>query len=180
MEGNLYEILEHLLARKAKTNAKKKAGKEEIKAHQDKADAQAGACLERMVAAMHSMLSDFERTVQQHMETLLEGSRSFEKGMTTSQRASEVCPEQMEAEVITFEGNLDGMEATDMEATPEETEATMVWQELFKKEINVDNIRSLKDRYGDRRLLCDVTDGQRSGSKRVLGPGRSCLSPGSD
>jgi hypothetical protein len=44
------------------------------------------------------------------------------------------------------------MEATHVEATPEEAEAAVVRQELFKEEIIVDNIGSLEDRYGDRRL----------------------------
>jgi hypothetical protein len=45
------------------------------------------------------------------------------------------------------------MEATDVEANPEETEAAVERQELYEKEINFDNIGSLEGRYGDGRLV---------------------------
>jgi hypothetical protein len=51
-------------------------------------------------------------------------------------------------------------------------------QELFKKEINLDNIGSLEDRYAMNVLLYGVPDGRRSGPKTMLGLDRSCLLPG--
>jgi hypothetical protein len=59
----------------------------------------------------------------------------------------------MEADVITFEGNSNRMEATNLELNPEETEAAVERQELHKKDINFDSIGSLKDRYGERCLV---------------------------
>jgi hypothetical protein len=45
------------------------------------------------------------------------------------------------------------MEAKNLEATPDETEAAVERQEPFKEQINFDNITSSEDRYGDRRLV---------------------------
>jgi hypothetical protein len=44
------------------------------------------------------------------------------------------------------------MEATNLEATPEATEAAVEWQDLFKEEISLDNIGSSEDRCEDQRL----------------------------
>jgi hypothetical protein len=59
--------------------------KEEIKARQNKEDAQADDRLERMEAAMYSIRSDIERSLNQQMGALLEGSRSFGTRTTTCQ-----------------------------------------------------------------------------------------------
>jgi hypothetical protein len=82
--------------------------KEEIKARQNKAAAQADVRLERMEAAMHSIRSDIERTVQQQMGALLEGLKPCGKATTICKVVSEGCPEilkaglkETEADVIT-------------------------------------------------------------------------------
>jgi hypothetical protein len=51
----------------------------------------------------------------------------------------------MQAAVDTFEERSDKMEATDLELNPLQTEAAVLQQELLKKEINFDNIKSLED-----------------------------------
>jgi hypothetical protein len=123
-----------------------------------------------MEAAMHSMRSDIKRTV------LLEGLRSCGKGTTICKIASEACPEKskagpdrMEDVVVTFEGSLDRMEATDVEVNPEETEAAVGRQELFKEEMNVDSIRSLEDRYGDRRWVVRLRRGPKKRTRYSVG-----------
>jgi hypothetical protein len=54
------------------------------------------------------------------------------------------------------------MEATNLEATPEATEAAAERQELFKEEIYSNNIGSLEDRSGYQRLVV----GRRRGAKK--------------
>jgi hypothetical protein len=44
------------------------------------------------------------------------------------------------------------MEATNLEATPEATEAAVEPQKLRENEINAENIGSSEDRYGEKRL----------------------------
>jgi hypothetical protein len=44
------------------------------------------------------------------------------------------------------------MEATSLEANPEETEAAVERQELFKEELNNENVGSSEDRSGEQRL----------------------------
>jgi hypothetical protein len=102
-----------------KTNAEMKAGQAEMEAKTE-------VRLERMEAAMHSIRSDIERTVQQHMEALLEGLRSCGNGTTICKVALEACP--------------------DLEVIPEETEAILERWELCKEETNVENIGSLEER----------------------------------
>jgi hypothetical protein len=45
------------------------------------------------------------------------------------------------------------MEATNLEATPETTEAAEERQELFKEDTYSNNIGSSKDRFGYQRLI---------------------------
>jgi hypothetical protein len=94
-----------------------------------------------------------------HMEACLVGLRSCGNRMTICQVSSVAWPEEMEA--------------TNLEANLDATEATVEWQELCEKEINIKNIESWEDQYVDRQL-CGVTHGRRSGPKTVLCPGRSC------
>jgi hypothetical protein len=61
----------------------------------------------------------------------------------------------------------------DLEANPEETEVTVEWQELFKKEVNFENFGSLEDRYQERCLVVLHCRGQRRGPETVLGPDRN-------
>jgi hypothetical protein len=44
------------------------------------------------------------------------------------------------------------MEATDMEANPEEIWSKLEHQEVPKEEATVETIRALEDQYGDRHL----------------------------
>jgi hypothetical protein len=56
----------------------------------------------------------------------------YGEGTTTCQREAMTCSEEMEA--------------TNLDATPEATEAAVEWQELHEKEINAENIGSWEDR----------------------------------
>lgn len=73
---------------------------------------------------------------------------------------TEACPEnskagseEMEATTVTFVESSDKMAASNLKATLEPMEAIVKRQELLKKELNFDNIRYLKDHYGDRHLV---------------------------
>jgi hypothetical protein len=134
MEQRLQQMTELLLGKIADINAQAAGRQKEM-------EARAEAHLQRMLAFLRGLSTSEERT-------------------PTCQVLSEVCPEnlkacpeEMEADMVTFEGSLDRKEATHMEATPGEKEAAVVRQELFKEETNVDNVRSLEDRYADRRLV---------------------------
>jgi hypothetical protein len=74
------------------------------------------------------------------------------------------CPEEMEADVSSEE-----MEATNLEATPEETEAAVEWQELSKEETYFDNIGSLKDQCQDRCLVVRRRRGAKKRSQDSVG-----------
>jgi hypothetical protein len=111
-----------------------------VAAHQDKADAEQKAHQDQF------------KDIEGHMEGLLEGLRSCGRRMTACQVLSVACPEksktgseEMEAEVVTFKECSDKMEATDLEANTDATEAVVEQQKLLKKEINFNNIRSLED-----------------------------------
>jgi hypothetical protein len=65
----------------------------------------------------------------------LDGWTSYGKGTTTCQ-----------TEMTSSSGEMKG--ATKMEINPEETEATVERQGLFKEKINVDNLASSEDRSG--------------------------------
>jgi hypothetical protein len=63
--------------------------------------------------------------------------------MAANQAEMLACPEEMEANMSSEE-----MEATNLEATLEATEAAVERQELFKEETNFENIESSEDRSG--------------------------------
>jgi hypothetical protein len=51
-----------------------------------------------------------------------------------------------------LEESLDKMEAMDLEANPEATDAIMEWQDVCKEEKNGDIIGELENQYGDQHL----------------------------
>jgi hypothetical protein len=137
MRAGQAEINAETEASQEKTNAKIVAGHEEMKAHQDKVDVEA--------KAHHDQLKE---DIKGHMGVLLEGLRSCENG-TTCQVLSVVCPEnskaglkEMEANMITLKESSDKMDATDLEANPEATEAVLEQKELHKEQLNMDTIGS--------------------------------------
>jgi hypothetical protein len=71
--------------------------------------------------------------------------------------------------VITFEESSDEMEAMNLEATPEETEAAVERQELFKEEMNYDNNRSSEDRCKDQHLAVRRRRGAKKWSGDIVG-----------
>jgi hypothetical protein len=176
MEGRMQQMLERLFARQTeKMKARQEKADAEVQARQDKADGKAEA-------AINSVRSDEERSLHQHMEALLEELRSCRKRTTICMLASEVCQDnskavlkEMEAAVNTLEERSRKMDATDLEANPEATEAAVVRPSLtstisgqWRTDMEID------------AWLNDVATGQRSESKTVLGPGRSRLPPASE
>jgi cell pole-organizing protein PopZ len=61
------------------------------------------------------------------------------------------------------------MEATTLEANPEETEAAVERQDLFKEEINLENIGSSEDRCKDQRLAARRRRGTKKRSQDSAG-----------
>jgi hypothetical protein len=72
--------------------------------------------------------------------------------MTANQAELLDYPDNSEADVITSEESSEELEATNMKATPEETEAAVKRQDLFKEETYAENIGSLEDRSGYKCL----------------------------
>jgi hypothetical protein len=134
----------------AKIEARFNQFNEEIKARQAKADAQADAHVERMEAIMRSIPSDIDRIFQQKIEAWKERFLSSEERTTICRVPPVACPDNSEGDLITFEQNSEEMDTTKLEANPEETEAAMERQDLFKEEINIDSIASSEDRCGDQ------------------------------
>jgi hypothetical protein len=177
METSLQQMMAHLLAEmKADINAKIEAIQEkadaDAKAPQEKADADAKARHEEaaarqkkanaeLKAEMHSMRSDIERSLHQQMGALLEGSRSF----GTRTRICRVPPATCQTETSYPEE----MDATRLEASPEETEVPLERKELFKEEINIDNIGASEDRCKDQRLDAQSCRGAKKRSQDSVG-----------
>jgi hypothetical protein len=165
--------IERLLARQKETAAQRAASlkkfEEKMKAAQAEMEAMAEARQDKSDA--ETSHEQFHQGIKCHMEALLEGLKSCGKSATICKVASVACPdnskpgpERMEDAVVTFERSLDRMEATNVVATSEKTEATVVGQELFIQEMNIDNIGSLEDRYGDR---CLAVRRRRGAKKRI-------------
>jgi hypothetical protein len=120
-------------------------------------------CSEEIKASLENMEA---RAVARHERSLafLDGLTSYGEGTTTWQTTQ--CSEEMEA--------------TNLEAMPEETEAPVERQELFEEEINFDTIGSSENRCEDQRLAVRRRRGAKKRPKTVLGPGRRCLLPASE
>jgi sirohydrochlorin ferrochelatase len=104
----------------------------EMKASYAEMETRAEAYQEKMVSKMEA------RVEARHERFLarLDGLTSYGKGTTTCHTTS--CSEEMDA--------------TTLEANPEETEAAVEPQDLIKEEINLENIGSSEDRCEEQRL----------------------------
>jgi hypothetical protein len=141
-EQRLIEMMESLFARQS----------EKIKARQEKAAARQEKANAELKAAQAEMKADIIAKIeagQKEILALFRGSRTYGKGTTTCQTETS-CSEEMEA--------------TNLEVTPEETEAAVERQELFKEETNFENMGSSEDRSGYRRL---VLRRRREATKRI-------------
>jgi hypothetical protein len=85
----------------------------------------------------------------------LDGLTSYGEGTTTCQTETTSSSEEMEA--------------TNLEATPEETEAPVERQDFVKEEINAENIVSSEDRYGYLRLAVRRRRGAKKRSQDSVG-----------
>jgi hypothetical protein len=102
-----------------------------MKASQERTTAEMKAAQAEIKAAYAEMEARAEARHERFLARL-DGLTSYGKGTTT-------CSEEMDA--------------TTLEANPEEIEAAVEWQDLFKREINVENIGSSEDRSGYQRLV---------------------------
>jgi hypothetical protein len=85
-----------------------------------------------MEATMRCIPSDIDRILQQQIEAWKERFLSSEERTTICRVPPVACPDISEGDVITSEDSSEEMEATDLEATLEATEAAVERQELFK------------------------------------------------
>jgi hypothetical protein len=118
----------------------------------------------RLLAEMKADIIANIKASREEFLAILDRWESYEKGTTTCQTEMTSCLEEMDATRL---------------VNPGAAGAAVEWQELREKEINVDNISSLEDRYREQRLIVQRRRGERSGPKTVLGPGRSSLPPAS-
>jgi hypothetical protein len=136
-EKSILQMLELLLARQEKFDADAKASHEEAEARQEKMYAE----IEARAVAHQEKISEMEAMAEARRErflAFLDGLTFYGEGMTTCQTETMSSSEEMEA--------------TNLEATPEATEAPVERQDLVKEEINAENIGSSEDRSGYQRL----------------------------
>jgi hypothetical protein len=126
---------EKAATRQEKSTAELKAAHADMKAAQAEMEARGEA---RQVEMNADLIAEIE-VGQREILSLFRGSRTYGKGMTTCQTETTSCSEEMEA--------------TNLEATPEETEAAVERQDFFKEETYSENIGSSEDRSGYRRLV---------------------------
>jgi hypothetical protein len=178
METSLQQMMARLLAEmkasQEKMNAEMEARSE---ARQEKMNAEMEARAEgsqvkadaELKATVHSMRSDIERSLHQQMGALLEGSKSFGTRTTFCRVPPVACSDNSEDDVITSEESSEEMEAANPEVTPDETEAAVERQELFKEHIDFDNFASSEDRYGYQRLAVRRCRGAKKRSQDSVG-----------
>jgi hypothetical protein len=162
MEPSLQQMMAHLIAEmkaahvemKADIIADAKARHEEAEARQEKADADAKARHEE-AAARQEMRNAEAKVRHERFLARLDGLTSYGEGTATCQTETTSSSEEMEA--------------TNLEATPEATEAAVERQELFEEEINFDTIGSSEDRCEDQRLAVRRRRGAKKRSQDSVG-----------
>jgi hypothetical protein len=139
-------------ARQERADARQEKADAEMKASQERASAEMNAVQAEIKAAYAEMEARAEARHERFL-ALLDGLTSYGKGTATCQATS--CTEEMDA--------------TTLEANPEETEAAVERQDLFKEEINLDNIASSEDRCEDHRLAIRRRCGAKKRSQDSVG-----------
>jgi hypothetical protein len=120
--------------------ARTKAIQEEIIAKMD-------AHQERMEASMNAWKKE-TMACQEAMEACLEKAKAKPEKMKAGMG-------EMEAAVVVFKERLGRMDATDLEASQEKSDALAEYQDVPKEEIAVETVRALENRYGDRHLAVE-------------------------
>jgi hypothetical protein len=128
---SMLRMIKHMMAREEEIEAKAEARQQWAEARQEKANAERKAAYEELTADLKAMVA---RMAANRAEML-------------------ACPDNSEAGVITSEESSEQMDATRLEANPEETEAAMERQDLFKEKTYFDNIVSSEDRCEEQRLF---------------------------
>jgi hypothetical protein len=94
-----------------------------------------------------------DKEMKQRLLASQERYLSSKERTTTCQVASMACPDNSEADVITFEQSSEEIDTTRTRlVNQEETEAAVERQELREEETYFDTIGSLADRCEDQRL----------------------------
>jgi hypothetical protein len=138
MEMRILQMLELLLARQEEAAARQEKAHADAKALQEKAEADAKAGHEKDeadVKACHEEAAARQEKATAELKAAI--LASFRESMTCQTETTSSSEE---------------MEATNLEATLEATEAAAERQKLRENEINVDNIVSSEDRSGYQRL----------------------------
>jgi hypothetical protein len=159
-------------ARQEKADADAKARHEEAEAQQQRAEARqekmntemkasqerASAEMKVVQAEIKAAYAEMEARAEARHERFLarlDGLISYGEGTTTCQTETTSSSEEMEA--------------TNLKATPEETEAPVERQDLVKEEINAENIGSSDDRSGYQRLAVRRRRGAKKRSQDSVG-----------
>jgi hypothetical protein len=125
---------------------------------------EAAALQERVNAELKAdIIANIEARHERFL-TIPDGCTSHGKGTTTCQTETMFCPEEMKDTIRT-------------EATPEETEAAVECQDLFKEELNMDNIASSQDRYGEQGLIVRRRRGAKKRSQDSIGSRQKLCRP---
>jgi hypothetical protein len=115
---------------------------------------EAAACQE--AAAARQEKRNAEATVRhERFLAILDGWKSYRKGTPTCQTEKTTCSEEMDA--------------TTLEANPVETVAAVERQELFKEELNNENVGSSEDRCEEQRLVVRRRLGAKKRSQDSVG-----------
>jgi membrane protein involved in colicin uptake len=150
---NMRQMIKQMMTRLEEAEAKAEARQEGADARQEKANAEMKASQERARAEMKVVKAEIKAAYakmeagaearHERFLVFLDGWTSYGKGTTTYR-----------SETTSSSGEMKG--ATKMEINPDETEAPVERQDLFKEEINVDNIGPSVDRCEEQAWLCDV------------------------
>jgi membrane protein involved in colicin uptake len=136
VEAHVKARHEEAAARQEKATAELKAAHAEMKAAQAEMEAMGEARQEKMKADINASIEVIqEKRIAELKAAILASFR----GTTIYQTETTSCSEEMEA--------------TNLEATSEATEAAVERQDLFNEELNAENIGSSEDRSGYRRLF---------------------------
>jgi hypothetical protein len=194
---NMLQMMKHMMTRQEEAEANAKARHEEAEArqqwaeaHQEKADANAKACHEKAEVRQQRAEARQEK-INAEMKASQERTTAEMKAVQAEIKAAYAEMEAWaEARNERFLARLDGltsygegtmtcqtettssseeMEATNLESTPEATEAAVERQELFEEETNFDTIGSSEDRCEVQRLAVRHRRGAKKRSQGSVG-----------
>jgi hypothetical protein len=171
-EKSIQEILDRLLAsqeraeaRLEKFDADAKTRHEEAEARQEKVYAEMEAravAHQEKISEMEAMAEAREEKAEARAEARHERFLAFLDGLTFYGEGTTTCQTETTS-------SSEVMQATNLEATPEEIEAPVKRQDLVKEEINAENIGSSEDRSGYQRLALRRRRGAKNWTQDSVG-----------